>query len=580
VTSRPPQASELAAIGAAIDRVQLAAGTSYRPDLERAKADAKRLLEGKLALELGSAAPLPRFVAMAGGTNVGKSSMFNALLGKAVAGPTETAGGTKCAVLHVGRAHRTVADRPELLPGYRKEPLTDVRRANELHGQPTAFVSVDVADLPWVLCDSPDVDSRVVVNAGIGRDVLVLADTLVFVTTDQKYLDRLPLEFFQEAERLGKELVVLLNKVEDQAKGEDILADFVAKVGIPRERATCVVVPFVRGAPLEGAIDRALEPVRALLAAPSQAAKRAALAGAARGVERNLAAVLDAVDRERAQVAKLGARLVEVGAERRREFERFAGTLADTEFHELGIAIGRILEGYGIPYVKEVVAALRHGVSELAGMLRLSLFTSAPKLPPLEARRQKSFAEAYRHVEAADRAWRAHLRTTGEHDELARALHDACSAKEIPARDVLYEAYLGGLAEREQFAAAIEDEIRAWLDKSPAKRLWLQAFKILMSGGLTATVVFLTGGLAPSDLLYGPLAALAGEAMFRHLAPPQFFKTFRDKFVALELTAFDAALEVGCLAPHRAHLPTGKPEETAKLRADLAALAQSLEKGA
>lgn len=571
----------LTALREQLGQISFLPGTDYEPEMTTRLAAASRLLEGKLALELGG--QTPRLVAFVGGTNVGKSTMFNLFLGEALAGPAETAGATKCAVVLAGPEQHAFVDAPRFLPGYHKEPLSDVARANERHGTPTALISKDSRSRPWVLMDSPDVDSRITENASVGEDVLFAADRVVFVTTDQKYLDRLPLDFFSTAHELDKELTVVFNKIDDEGKGRAIADDFCHKAGVPAESIERIVMPFKKGlAPGDdGGAGALFDPLRAQLdgdtAETLAASKRRTTLGAARFLAKHLEPALDKHTAEQGEIAAIAKRLVEIGDAKRQAFSRFAEQLSREQFHELGIAIKRILEEYRIPIVDDVLTRVSSSISDVFGMFRKSFGGGKEPEPPTEARRKAAFDEALRHVEAAGRELRSYLRSQSEGGPLAGAIYERMTDLEELDRAALQELHRAAASDREAFTSQIEDAIRDWLKDNPHRRIWLQSFKLALRGGVGVLAAFLTGGFNMSDLLIGPLAAVGAELMVKHLAPPNFFARFRERFVELEVAAFDQLLEAGYSEPHKARLPLIEGEPPAQaVRAAIKELSAAL----
>ena len=156
-------------------------------------------------------------VAVTGGTNIGKSTMFNHLVGFPASRVHPDATQTRHPVC--------------LLPGgfSQRHDLERVFPAFELH----AWLSEDdaVAEGPsnrlihredptgvqpanLVLLDTPDVDGAIPVNWDRARLISHAADVLIAVLTQQKFNDAAVRRFFREAAEADKTILVVFNMVE------------------------------------------------------------------------------------------------------------------------------------------------------------------------------------------------------------------------------------------------------------------------------------------------------------------------------------------------------------------------------
>ena len=206
------------------------------------------LLNRKLLPQLQG--PPLLIVAIVGGTNIGKSVIFNHLAGETASAATPLAAGTKHPVCLVPPG----CDDPQLLG-----------RLFE-HFQLHAWQSADdpLADSPadriyWrlgtavpqrlVLVDAPDVDSDVTVNWQRARAIRQTADVLIAVLTQQKYNDAAVKQFFRAAVEADKPIIVIFNFCDLQSDREfwpQWLARFRAETGADPELV--YVVPYDRAA--------------------------------------------------------------------------------------------------------------------------------------------------------------------------------------------------------------------------------------------------------------------------------------------------------------------------------------------
>ena len=206
------------------------------------------LLQRKLLPQLQG--PPLLIVAIVGGTNIGKSVIFNHLAGETASAATPLAAGTKHPVCLVPPG----CDDPQLL-GRLFEHF-------ELHAWQSADDPLD--DSPadriyWrlgtqvpprlVLVDAPDVDSDVTVNWQRARAIRQTADVLIALLTQQKYNDAAVKQFFRAAVEADKPIIVIFNFCDLQADRDywpQWLARFCAETGADPELV--YVVPYDRAA--------------------------------------------------------------------------------------------------------------------------------------------------------------------------------------------------------------------------------------------------------------------------------------------------------------------------------------------
>jgi hypothetical protein len=209
------------------------------------------LLQRKLLPQLQG--PPLLIVAIVGGTNIGKSVVFNHLAGETASAATPLAAGTKHPVCLVPPG----CDDPEL--------LRRLFEHFELHAWQSADDPLDDAPndrVYWrlgnqvpqrlVLVDTPDVDSDVTVNWQRARAIRQTADVLIALLTQQKYNDAAVKQFFRAAVEADKPIIVIFNFCDLQADRDfwpQWLARFCAETGARPE--LIYVVPYDRAAARE-----------------------------------------------------------------------------------------------------------------------------------------------------------------------------------------------------------------------------------------------------------------------------------------------------------------------------------------
>jgi len=164
-------------------------------------------------------------VVFEGGTGTGKSTIFNSLLGFPVSRTGVRRPQTLKPLILLPRRMESVFQEADLFPDVlcRWRDLAQANEDKDEESEGLVFLLHDFA--AWqdmVLVDSPDVDSIVSSNRTMAEDLYALADLVVFVTSQEKYADRLPFEWIEQAERTGKPYVLILNKLESDGGLKDL----------------------------------------------------------------------------------------------------------------------------------------------------------------------------------------------------------------------------------------------------------------------------------------------------------------------------------------------------------------------
>ncbi|MGA2798268.1 MAG: GTPase [Thermoguttaceae bacterium] len=221
-----------------------------------------QLLTNKLLPQLDL--PPLLVVAIIGGTNIGKSVIFNHLAGENASAATPLAAGTK---------HPVCLVPPDLCDQALLQRLFEPFELHAWHSPDDPLSGSEENCLYWrpgprmpprlLLIDTPDVDSDVPVNWSRAKAVRQAADVLVAVLTQQKYNDAAVKQFFRAAAQADKPILVLFNQCDLKADADywpqwlSTFRDQISKTGTGSERSS-VTVPFPEL--LEGAEPRTLNP--------------------------------------------------------------------------------------------------------------------------------------------------------------------------------------------------------------------------------------------------------------------------------------------------------------------------------
>jgi hypothetical protein len=196
---------------------QAAVSIGVPPPVDRLWFD---LLEHKLRPQTRGEAPL--VAAVVGGTNIGKSALFNQLAGTDASAVSPLAAGTKHPVCLAPAAWADPAKLAPLFEGFELRPwgaAADALSDDERHL--LFWRQSDALPDRLLLLDTPDVDSDARVNWRRAEIVRQTADVLVAVLTQQKYNDAAVKQFFRQAADSDKGVIVVFNQV-DLALDRDV----------------------------------------------------------------------------------------------------------------------------------------------------------------------------------------------------------------------------------------------------------------------------------------------------------------------------------------------------------------------
>lgn len=170
------------------------------------------LLERKLLPQMTDDAFL--VVAVVGGTNIGKSVIFNHLAGCRASATSPFASGTKHPVCLVPPGFDQRHDLHSIFRGFELHQWTVADAALEDHPEHRLFWRTSEATPSNLLIlDTPDIDGDVRVNWERADNIRRCADVLVAVLTQQKYNDAAVKQFFRKAAEEDKAVLIVFNQV-------------------------------------------------------------------------------------------------------------------------------------------------------------------------------------------------------------------------------------------------------------------------------------------------------------------------------------------------------------------------------
>jgi hypothetical protein len=189
-------------------------------------------------------------VAVMGGTNIGKSVIFNHLAGEDASSVSPLAAGTKHPVCLVPKNWASEAALVRLFEGFELRAWHSPTDALTSSAEHFLFWRVGAA-VPerLLLLDTPDIDSDAEINWQRADIIRQSADVLIAVLTQQKYNDAAVKRFFRKAAEADKPVIVVFNQCDledDRAIWPSWLETFTSETGV--HPTLVYVVPYDRTA--------------------------------------------------------------------------------------------------------------------------------------------------------------------------------------------------------------------------------------------------------------------------------------------------------------------------------------------
>lgn len=538
---------------------------------------ARELLRGKLAREITSGCRSPWLVTMAGGTNVGKSQIFNALVGHAGAMPDARSAQTRHPLAYVHQ--RDLPALEAIMHGeWHIQPLQDPAALNADapgHAWPL-FTLTHSDDAIEGLClfDTPDIDSDIASNRQKAIALAAICDALLFVTVTEKYNDRVCVNFLEQALREVRSMRVLFNLASSDNEAarlhltRDVLPTLMATAGRAGHPAPPVTeLPVVREpARRLATLMENLNPLRRDLLDDARrrlTAKRELvrhLGGMARESASRLSNHLAA---EAAVLKSLDDSLL---ATRRAAQRRLTEFYATQPFHELDSVLMRILARLEVPVVDrslDFAIGLLRQTGKAIGVI------NTEEQNRQEHNRTQTRADAEHAIaeEIMAAQWDL-LRPLMDDDERAgrfrRELRQHLHDLRATPPPTLFKADGAASAQEDAFLAQLEEELTHKIEENPTLRKALIASRatfMAVGGGLAFVV---PGGFLMHMII---LPVFMGAARkLTELIGRQWITTRRTQFFEMRTNRALAELDAHHCAIRQTCRPTVEPALSEELK--------------
>ena len=549
------------------------------------------------ALMPGWPAHDPVHVALFGGTNSGKSTVLNLLVGRAAAGMHATARFSQHPEAYFPNilGDRWLTSAPSRFLDYHcyrdRHPPRQSEDDLTHHGYRPAFALLDLDRLETpvlappavaaVFWDAPDFsteEAQTYLSAVL--DAVALADLVIMTVTDESYADDRAAVLLRMVRDSGVTVHVVANKLPENP---ELLQDIKDKLTAHRH-GTVLSLPFVNGRTPEERLGHLMataeaETLRQTIAreaVPGLQLKRQMLAGAVDFLQRHLGEVLRPLVAE-VEMAHAWEHMVE-RLTQRELLERYRSEYLDGErYGEFNQTLVRLMDQLEIPGVGPLLRLLSTAVRtpfRMASAALRALFGGG-KAPPTQSPEHEVLNRLIQHWLSALRSEAQLLASTGSHPawgDLVRRLDSLDFSRQLAQTfERAYRAY----------RQTVDEEIQRRVQEiyqAMAQRPWLLNIlrgTNLMVDATSMTLVIKSGGLNWSDAVLGPLVAGLRHALLE-AGLDKYLQTQQSLLKRQQLAAMQTAVEQHLAQPVRALL-TGavRAEELETARRDMARLSQA-----
>lgn len=544
------------------------------------QARARRLLEVKLAFEAQRGPDDPPLVVIAGGTNVGKSTIFNWVVGADVASSSPLARHTKAPTVYVHSGELGLLREGSFLPSYARLKLESrddpAHEASLGEGASSYFLLThERAEVKGVvLIDSPDIDSTHARNREVAEDLLFLADVVLFVATPEKYNDALCVDYMDQATLLRKGLVWALNKGADQAVADDLRAA-IDRQAKGKSAPRMLELPYLRHPDPATDAPFRRELREAVVTPGGEGAKlrQSALRGARLALASDVETVAARLREELAELDRIRSEAELILDAGRDEYSRFLATL---EFYELDQVFEKVLEHFRIPILDDVYAGFRSVIGFVSTNVVKLVSGKEPqdaRTKKLAERREKDRQKLKELLDTARSALsdlpHAHTQVLSE---AAPTWLEGLVSKTPDEQNAAVETFLDGAeAEAARWIEVQTETHVAMLEEHPYAKAALRTVKGVFQVGFGVLSAYLTHGFGPWDVLIGTATERAVKKILESAGGYMHYQKLRQDFSRDRAQLLRGLLADEIQAPFTTRLPQGvEPDQLERLSGNVA----------
>jgi hypothetical protein len=478
--------------------------------------------------------------AVAGGTNTGKSTVFNLLQGREVSPVRATAAATRRPLLAGGPDRVAQCLDGKLVPEFAPASLDDPESVLTRKTPADRLFVAKNPDLPdrLVLLDTPDVDSIEREHWEVADHLRAAGDVIVAVLTGEKYRDERVVAFFREAQASGRVVIPLMNKADaatDFATARHQLEEFRRDVGC---EGPAFVVPHdfelakAYGEPIRS-LDGQADLMTYLLHLDVYAIKRRVFESSVRHLCARAESFLQDVANVAEVLQSVRNEYHERAARASEKYDPAPGAAVGGLFHEFVQArrgpFRRAIGKASATIAKSTTAVSRTITKAIFRRSTLEPSEMAPSSDEIRAGHQQAIAQITRELAAGYLQSSGNLREPAAHllEEGARRLEPDAAVEAVVKQVIRSESI------SDEFRNHAQRTIETWWNDHKGQRHALEALDTILAvvpAAIAAPMSMYTGGVGVPEAMVvaGPLVEQFvarvieyqfGDAMFDFLSP-------------------------------------------------------------